>query len=59
MASALANLESVLGLPTGCGEQIMVKFVPNIYILNYLKRSHLLTEDVARKAVDYLKVGKL
>lgn len=57
MASALANLENVLGLPTGCGEQIMVKFVPNIYILNYLKKSHLLTEDVGRKAVDYLKVG--
>ena len=36
LAPALANLDSLVTLPTGCGEQNMITLVPNIYLLEYL-----------------------
>ena len=37
MAPSLDNLGNLVKLPTGCGEQNMIRLVPNIYLLDYLK----------------------
>lgn len=37
IGSMLGNVQKLIELPTGCGEQTMVHFVPNIMVLKYLK----------------------
>lgn len=58
MGPSLAGLESLLRLPTGCGEQNMLKFSPNIFIMDYLTSTNQLTDDVKDKALGFLKTGK-
>lgn len=54
----MRNLQNLLRMPYGCGEQNMVLFVPNIYILNYLNETGQLTEDIKSKAISYLVSGE-
>ena len=35
----LQNLGHLIRVPYGCGEQNMINFVPNIYVMRYLKAS--------------------
>uniref|UniRef100_A0A8W7JZM2 TEP1-F n=1 Tax=Anopheles albimanus TaxID=7167 RepID=A0A8W7JZM2_ANOAL len=35
----IPNLQSLLSVPTGCGEQNMVRFVPNVVVLDFLNAS--------------------
>ena len=37
MGAAMSNIDSLLAMPYGCGEQNMVNFVPNIFIMRYLQ----------------------
>ncbi|OON18030.1 a-macroglobulin complement component [Opisthorchis viverrini] len=37
LGPALSNLDNLVRLPTGCGEQNMVLVAPNVYVLEYLK----------------------
>nr|XP_034367733.1 pregnancy zone protein-like [Arvicanthis niloticus] len=57
LGSALQNLQNLLQMPYGCGEQNMVLFVPNIYVLNYLNETQQLTEAIKSKAISYLTSG--
>uniref|UniRef100_A0A3B5LAP7 A2ML1 protein n=1 Tax=Xiphophorus couchianus TaxID=32473 RepID=A0A3B5LAP7_9TELE len=57
MGRALQNLDKLLAMPYGCGEQNMVLFAPNIFILNYLKSSGQLTETILEKAKRFLESG--
>uniref|UniRef100_A0A7N5P1K9 Pregnancy zone protein-like n=1 Tax=Ailuropoda melanoleuca TaxID=9646 RepID=A0A7N5P1K9_AILME len=57
LGSAMQNLQNLLQMPYGCGEQNMVLFVPNIYVLNYLNETRQLTETVKAKAISYLISG--
>ncbi|XP_059494120.1 alpha-2-macroglobulin-like [Stegostoma tigrinum] len=57
LSSAMQNLDGLLRLPTGCGEQNMVKFAPNIYILRYLNKTDQLTREIRDKAISYLQTG--
>ena len=57
MGPALGGLDQLLKLPTGCGEQNMLKFAPNIYVLEYLTNTEQLTSSVRDKAVDFLRTG--
>ncbi|XP_043975302.1 alpha-2-macroglobulin-like protein 1 isoform X1 [Gambusia affinis] len=57
MGRALQNLDRLLAMPYGCGEQNMVLFAPNIFILNYLKSSGQLTETILEKARRFLESG--
>lgn len=36
VGSIVGNLQQLIQLPTGCGEQTMVNFVPNLMVLRYL-----------------------
>ena len=43
--------------PTGCGEQNMVKFAPNIYVMKYLVAVDELTETLKDKLIKHMKSG--
>ncbi|XP_052378896.1 alpha-2-macroglobulin-like [Oncorhynchus keta] len=57
MGRAIKNLDSLLQMPYGCGEQNMLLFAPNIYILNYLQSTRQLTEEIQTRATGFLDSG--
>uniref|UniRef100_A0A8C7TF55 Alpha-2-macroglobulin domain-containing protein n=1 Tax=Oncorhynchus mykiss TaxID=8022 RepID=A0A8C7TF55_ONCMY len=57
MGRAMKNLDSLLQMPYGCGEQNMVLFAPNIYILNYLQSTRQLTKEIQTRATGFLERG--
>ncbi|KFR00861.1 Alpha-2-macroglobulin, partial [Opisthocomus hoazin] len=57
MGTAMQNLHQLLQMPFGCGEQNMVLFAPNIYVLDYLNKTGQLSEEVKSKAIGYLVTG--
>ncbi|XP_075631402.1 alpha-2-macroglobulin-like protein 1 isoform X1 [Balearica regulorum gibbericeps] len=57
MGNALQNLDRLLAMPYGCGEQNMVRFAPNIYIQQYLEKSGQLHPDIRAKAQGFLQSG--
>ncbi|KAF4070367.1 hypothetical protein AMELA_G00284800 [Ameiurus melas] len=50
MGRALQNLASLLAMPGGCGEQNMLRFAPNIFILQYLESTNQLTPQIRSTA---------
>ncbi|XP_060240134.1 murinoglobulin-1-like isoform X2 [Meriones unguiculatus] len=57
LTSAIKNTQNLLHMPYGCGEQNMVLFAPNIYVLKYLNETQQLTQKIKSKAIDYLNAG--
>ncbi|KAM9318181.1 alpha-2-macroglobulin [Pholidichthys leucotaenia] len=57
MGRAIKNLDKLLEMPYGCGEQNMLKFAPNIFILNYLKSTGQLNLHILDKATHFLESG--
>ncbi|XP_074542611.1 alpha-2-macroglobulin-like protein 1 [Halichoeres trimaculatus] len=57
LGRALKNLDGLLQMPYGCGEQNMVLLAPNIYILQYLKNTQQLTPKIMDKAAKFLTSG--
>ncbi|XP_069836193.1 alpha-2-macroglobulin-like isoform X2 [Dendropsophus ebraccatus] len=57
MGTAMQNLDCLLKMPHGCGEQNMVLFAPNMFVLQYLEKSHQLNPDIQSKAKKFLESG--
>uniref|UniRef100_A0A3Q1IZ12 Alpha-2-macroglobulin bait region domain-containing protein n=1 Tax=Anabas testudineus TaxID=64144 RepID=A0A3Q1IZ12_ANATE len=57
LGRALQNLDGLLRMPYGCGEQNMALLAPNIYILQYLKNTQQLTPAISEKATNFLTSG--
>uniref|UniRef100_A0A667G174 Alpha-2-macroglobulin-like n=1 Tax=Lynx canadensis TaxID=61383 RepID=A0A667G174_LYNCA len=57
LGSAMQNIQNLLQMPYGCGEQNMALFAPNIYVLNYLSETQQLTAEIKSKALGYLISG--
>uniref|UniRef100_A0A8C2LWP9 Alpha-2-macroglobulin n=1 Tax=Cricetulus griseus TaxID=10029 RepID=A0A8C2LWP9_CRIGR len=57
LSSAIKNTQNLLHMPFGCGEQNMVLFAPNIYVLKYLNETQQLTQNIKSKAIGYLTEG--
>ncbi|KAM4628384.1 alpha-2-macroglobulin-like [Polymixia lowei] len=57
LGRALNNLDGLLKMPYGCGEQNMALLAPNIYILEYLTNTQQLTQDIKEKATHFLNSG--
>ena len=45
-------------MPYGCGEQNMLNFAPNIFVMQYLDASNQTTEEIASKAIKFMESGK-
>lgn len=58
MGRALQNIEGMLTMPYGCGEQNMARLAPNIYILEYLTSTQQLTKAIMEKASNFLTSGE-
>ncbi|XP_045079331.1 alpha-2-macroglobulin-like isoform X2 [Coregonus clupeaformis] len=57
LGRALNNLDGLLQMPYGCGEQNMALLSPNIYILEYLRNTGQLTPAILDKATKFLTSG--
>ena len=57
MGPVLSNIESLVRMPYGCGEQNMLNFVPNIVVMRYLKATERATPQLEGKAVKYKESG--
>nr|XP_046244328.1 alpha-2-macroglobulin-like [Scatophagus argus] len=57
LGRVLRNLDGLLKMPYGCGEQNMALLAPNIYILQYLKSTQQLTTTINGKATNFLTSG--
>ncbi|CAB1331426.1 unnamed protein product, partial [Coregonus sp. 'balchen'] len=57
MGPTLNNLDKLLRLPFGCGEQNMIHFAPNVFVLKYLQKTRQLSPEVEAEATDYLLQG--
>ncbi|KAM5141229.1 alpha-2-macroglobulin-like [Mantella aurantiaca] len=57
MGTAMQNLGNLLKMPSGCGEQNIALFTPNIFILEYLNNTGQLTPQIKSKALNYLYTG--
>lgn len=57
LGASVNNLEDLLQMPYGCGEQNMLRFVPNIVVLEYLTRSKKLTGPIRHRALANMDSG--
>lgn len=57
LGGPVKNLDKLIRLPHGCGEQNMLKLVPNIVVLDYLKASNQLTPAIETKAKKFMETG--
>uniref|UniRef100_A0A2M4B954 CD109 antigen n=2 Tax=Anopheles marajoara TaxID=58244 RepID=A0A2M4B954_9DIPT len=57
LGSTIQNLDSLIRMPYGCGEQNMLNFVPNIVVLDYLKATNKLTANIETKAKRFMEAG--
>ncbi|KAG7168906.1 Murinoglobulin-2-like 1, partial [Homarus americanus] len=57
LALSLENLGHLIRMPYGCGEQNMVNFAPNIYIMRYLEASSQTSEEASTKLLTFMKLG--
>uniref|UniRef100_A0A8C6Y3Q5 CD109 antigen n=1 Tax=Naja naja TaxID=35670 RepID=A0A8C6Y3Q5_NAJNA len=57
LGSSISGLESLVKMPYGCGEQNMINFAPNIYILDYLSKTGNLQTQFKSKVVSYMREG--
>ncbi|XP_050093620.1 CD109 antigen-like [Anopheles aquasalis] len=57
LTDVVSNLQNLLAVPSGCGEQNMVKFVPNIVVLDYLTAIGSKDTTTLNKAKSYLQTG--
>ncbi|XP_065137347.1 alpha-2-macroglobulin-like [Paramisgurnus dabryanus] len=57
LGRALQNLDGLLQMPYGCGEQNIAVLSPDIYILQYLDGTQQLTSAIRERATDFLKSG--
>ncbi|XP_005182172.1 CD109 antigen [Musca domestica] len=57
--TTLDNLDSLVQLPTGCAEQNMVNFAPNVLVLDHLRATRKSSEnsDLVKRATGHLEVG--
>uniref|UniRef100_A0A1I8MSQ9 TEP1-F n=1 Tax=Musca domestica TaxID=7370 RepID=A0A1I8MSQ9_MUSDO len=59
IAPTLKNLNDLVAMPTGCAEQNMVNFAPNVLVLQYLRATGKYGKErsLAAKAKRYIEIG--
>ncbi|XP_066592787.1 alpha-2-macroglobulin-like protein 1 isoform X2 [Prorops nasuta] len=57
LGPALENLENLVRLPMGCGEQNMILFVPNIHVIGYLESTGVENLELKSRAIKNMEKG--
>ncbi len=58
LGPSIRGLDSLIQMPHGCGEQNMINFAPNIYVLQYLSATGQADQDTTDRATSYMMKGK-
>lgn len=53
----LINMDQLIRLPTACGEQNLIHFVPDLILLDYLKNTGQKTPTIEMEASKFLEIG--
>lgn len=59
MSQSIEGLENLIMIPTGCGEQTMMTFTPNIFVREYLTTVNQLSSEIRINTEKYMKIGEL
>ncbi|XP_062137549.1 CD109 antigen isoform X5 [Drosophila sulfurigaster albostrigata] len=57
LGPTIKNLQNLVRMPYGCGEQNMVNFVPNILVIKYLEVTNRKLPSVVERAQKFLEIG--
>ncbi|TDG98647.1 hypothetical protein EPR50_G00202840 [Perca flavescens] len=57
LAMSISNLDSLVQMPLGCGEQNMIHFAPSIYVLQYLDKSIQDNTEIRNRALGKIMEG--
>lgn len=57
LGSTTKNIDKLIQMPSGCGEQNMILLVPNIVVLDYLTKINALPDDLKGKALKHMESG--
>ncbi|XP_075454127.1 CD109 antigen-like isoform X2 [Ascaphus truei] len=57
LGPSIDGLASLIQMPHGCGEQNMINFAPNIYVLQYLIETKQINGEIRTKATGYMEQG--
>ncbi|KAM3913345.1 ovostatin-like [Leptodactylus fuscus] len=55
----MQNLQNLLQMPFGCGEQNLARMAPIPHLLDYLTTTKQLKNDILQKAIEYMTIGYL
>lgn len=55
----LQNLDHLVRMPMGCGEQNMILFVPNLHVINYLNAMQQENPVLKAEAIKNMEKGLL
>lgn len=58
LGPSISGLDSLIQMPYGCGEQNMIHFAPNIYVLQYLSATGQADQDITDTATTYMMKGR-
>jgi len=59
MGQSLEGLGNLLQMPYGCGEQNMLHFAPDVYVLKYFDATGKTDATIVTKAKQYINAGSL
>ncbi|KAL0969280.1 hypothetical protein UPYG_G00224960 [Umbra pygmaea] len=54
---SITDLASLVDMPQGCGEQNMIHFAPNVYVLQHLVQLNQSNEKIKSRALSFLMEG--
>lgn len=59
LGPSISGLDSLVQMPHGCGEQNMINFAPNVYVLQYLEASRQMGEqwETVERATEFMMAG--
>ncbi|XP_033979709.1 LOW QUALITY PROTEIN: CD109 antigen-like [Trematomus bernacchii] len=57
LGPSISGLGSLIQLPSGCGEQNMIHFAPNIFVLQYLNAVGRADPETTTRATDFMRKG--
>ncbi|XP_046691610.1 CD109 antigen isoform X1 [Silurus meridionalis] len=57
LGPSISGLDTLIQMPYGCGEQNMIYFAPNVYVLQYLNSVGIKDEELRVKALSFMRQG--
>ncbi|XP_029705401.1 CD109 antigen [Takifugu rubripes] len=57
LGPSINGLEDLIRMPHGCGEQNMINFAPNVYVLQYLNATGTADAETTARAIAYMTSG--